>query len=148
MSRFDTALDLLINNATAQGEGRRRQKKRQWSTSSAESYSDLLEQLSSEEQNTDFLKLYNKDKSSDGAASAAVQAALRTQIQFLADVRRSFRMKMVVGTDAREFSSLDHDRYAYNDAAVTIAKLRSLSASPAVNPSDDAISNATEESSG
>lgn len=108
----------------------------------------MLEALAAEEQNTDFLKLYNKDKSTDGAASASIQAALRAQIQMMAVIRRALRMKMIVGPDAREFSSLDHDRYAYNDAAVTISKFKSLKASPAVNPSDSAISSATEESSG
>lgn len=147
-NRFDPVLDLLIESATTQGEGRRRQKKRQWSTSAYDSYSSMLEALAAEEQNTDFLKLYNKDKSTDGAASASIQAALRAQIQMMAVIRRALRMKMIVGPDAREFSSLDHDRYAYNDAAVTISKFKSLKASPAVNPSDSAISSATEESSG
>jgi hypothetical protein len=144
-SRFDPALDLFIETATKQGEGRRRQKKRQWSTSSVQSYNELLEKLTGEEQNTDFLKLYSKDKSSDGAASASIQAALRAQIQFLAVARRAFRMKMMVGPEAREFSSLDHDRYAYNDGAITISKIRSLKNSPAINPSDSAVSGSTEE---
>jgi hypothetical protein len=145
VSRFDTALDFIIDAATVQGESRRRQKKRQWSTSTSTSYSELLEPLSGEEQNTDFLKLYNKDKSVSGAASASIQAALRAQIQYLAVLRRAFRMKMVVGIDFREFSSVDHDRYAYNDGAITIAKIRELKGSPSVNPSDASIGNATQE---
>jgi hypothetical protein len=143
VSKFDIPLDFLIDMEVAQGESRSRKKKRQWSTSSVENYGEIAEKLGSDDQNTDFLKLYRKDKSQDEGSSAAIQAVLRAQIQYLGVLRRAFRMKMMVGTDAREFSSIDHDRYAYNDGAITIAKIRGLKASPAVNPDDSAISDST-----
>lgn len=147
MSEFDTQLDFAIDMITRSSESLRKQKKPQWSTSSASSYQDLMEKLSTEQQNTDFLKLYAKDQSPDGSAPVAVQAALRAQIQFIAVMRRAFRMKMVVGSEMREYSSVDHDRYAYNDNGVTLAKLNRLKESPAINPDDSAISGATEDNS-
>jgi hypothetical protein len=113
----------------------------------AESYEDLMEKLSTEAQNTNFLKLYAKDKSAEESASISIQAALRAQIQFVATLRRAFRMKMVASDQSREYSSIDHNRYAYNDLAVLLSKLQKLKDSADINPDDSVISNATGESS-
>jgi hypothetical protein len=145
VSRFDEPLDFVIEMLQTTGRGRNRQQKRQWSTSPAETYEELLEKFSGEEQNLDFLKLYRKDKSSNAGAPASIQAALRLQVQFLAVMRRAFRMKLVVGDTFREYSSVDHDRYAYNDGAITLRKMLGVKEAPDVNPSDSAISNAAQE---
>jgi hypothetical protein len=147
VSRFDEPLDATIEILKTLGKSRNRQQKRRWSTSDADSYGDLVEQFSGEDQNTDFVKLYAKDKSSDDGASASIQTALKAQVQFLAVFRRALRMKLMVGADAREFSSVDHDRYAYNNGAIGLKKMLAVKNAPDINPSDEAISNATQESS-
>lgn len=145
--RFDKPLDFMLGLLESLGKSRNRQGKRQWSTSAVETYAELMELLDGTEQNIDFVKLYSKDKGSEEGASVSIQAALKAQIQFLAVFRRAYRMKLMVGATAREYSSIDHDRYAYNNGAIAIAKIKALKDSPTINPTDASISAATQENS-
>lgn len=144
MSNFGDKLTVLVDYHRRSAEAQSGQKKPQWSTTPYASYAEMLAAFDSDDQNLNFIKLYEKEKR-DESSPIAIQMALRVQIQVLGALRRAVRMKMAVGPEARELGALDQLRYNYLNSAIAIAKLDQIMAMPSVNPSDDAIEEATKE---
>ena len=104
-----------------------------WSTDGYNSYGELLESLSTQEQNEAFSELYKDDKKSSTESLVSSQVAQRVQISTICAIRRGYRMKMVSGADNNEYSRANLRRKELVNRHVAIGKLTRLVNNRSVN---------------